>query len=309
MSERNIIDVQFAVFIITRHRSEILKDTILRFRLQSLQPSAILVVDNSDDTSTEYILKELNDSSIQYHRVGFNAGPAGAAKIAMELLFSQGYERVVWGDDDDPPFFSDALYNLIQLSLTLEKKKKIGMVGASGSLFSAKKGKMIRLPDNVLKDNIEVDSIAGCMFPVIHKNVFEQGIRPDPKLFFGFEELDFCLSIRRAGFHIVVSGEEMYRYRNYAGRLNLKTKSYNVKRSHQLWREYYSTRNMLYILFCKEKNLRGSFVFLIKSMAKCLWGYQFGLRYGTSNFLYVSKGIIDCISGRMGQRITPVKKY
>ena len=139
----------YSLFIITRNSPSILKNTIEEIFNQTLPPQSILIVDNSDNEATQLMYEQTNDSRLQYYNVGYNSGPAGAAKIGMEILFAQGYEWVVWGDDDDPPKFDNLIEDLFDI-VHHNDNEFLGMVGAVGERFDRKKGTIVRLKDEQL---------------------------------------------------------------------------------------------------------------------------------------------------------------
>lgn len=296
-----------AMFIITRNRPSVLCNTIQLTFSQTLVPAAILIVDNSDNSDTKTALEGITDPRVSYHPVGYNAGPAGAAAIGMQILFERGFKWVIWGDDDDPPRFQDVLENLYT-SAELLDTASVGVFGVVGGRFSVSKAKMVRIPDAQLKGIIEADVIAGNMFPLIHRNVYNRNVLPDSSLFFGFEELDFCLSVKRAGLKIFVSGEEMFRHRQKYNRLELKTALYQKKTVDSLWREYYGVRNLLNLLLRKEKSVSGVAFIMLRAFSKAAYGFRYGINYGWYNLLFLAKAIVHGFSGRMGLTITPVRK-
>ena len=296
----------YSLFIITRNRPSILKNTIEEIFNQTLPPQSILIVDNSDNEATQLMYQQANDSRLQYHRVGYNSGPAGGAKIGMEILFAQGYEWVVWGDDDDPPKFDDILEKLFSIIPKIDIST-IGIIGAVGTRLNLRNGLTIRIPDNDLEGLLEVDSISGGMFPLLHRNLYNQNVFPNPDLFFGFEELDFCLAVKRANLKIIVSGDEIYRHRLLHGRLDL-IKKYKVKSIDSLWREYYSTRNIIYILLRKEKAYSALAYITLRTFLKMFYMFRFGFEYGKLNFYYLSNGLYDGYRNRMGMTILPISK-
>ena len=296
----------YSLFIITRNRSNILKATIEEIFKQTLPPTTLLVVDNSDDDATEIKLKQLNDSRLQYHKVGYNSGPAGAAGIGMKVLFEQGHDWVVWGDDDDPPKFNDVMESLFSIIPKIDIKT-IGVIGSVGVNFNISTGLIERIPDKDLDGLLDVDCVAGNMFPLLHRNTYLNTIFPDPDLFFGFEELDFCLAVKRAKLRVIVPAEEMYRHRVIHKRLNLE-KSYKLKALQSLWREYYGVRNRIYILLKKEKSFIGVFRISIRTIVKMFYGFKFGYEYGRLNFYFLSKGLYDGFCNRMGMTISPNPK-
>jgi GT2 family glycosyltransferase len=296
----------YSLFIITRNRPIILKNTVEEIFKQTLPPKVILIVDNSDNDNTELMFQQTKDSRLQYFKVGYNSGPAGAAKIGMKILFEQGYEWVVWGDDDDPPKFNDVIEKLFSIIPKIDIGT-IGIIGCLGTRYNLSNGLTIRVPDKNLRGLLEVDCVSGNMFPMLHRNLYNRNIFPNPDLFFGFEELEFCLAVKRANLKIFVSGSEIYRHRLLHGRLGL-IKKYKAKSKEQLWREYYSTRNIIYILLRKEQSYKGVLSISMRTIAKMLYGFKFGYEYGRLNFYFLSKGLYDAFRNRMGFTISPVPK-
>lgn len=296
----------YSLFIITRNRSNILKSTIEAIFKQTFPPHSLLIVDNSDDEATQLMYEQTNDSRLQYYKVGYNSGPAGAAAIGINILFEQGYEWVVWGDDDDPPQFNDVIENLFSIIPKIDINT-VGVIGSVGVNFNTSTGLIERIPDKDLDGIIDVDCVAGNMFPLLHRNIYLNTIFPDPDLFFGFEELDFCLAVKRAKLRVIVPGKEMYRHRVIHKRLNL-VKNYKLKALQSLWREYYSTRNRIYILLKKEKSYKGVVKISIRTFVKMVYGFKFGYKYGRLNFYFLSKGLYDGFCNRMGMRISPNPK-
>src|SRR5690349_18373259 len=92
--------VRFAGFIMTYERPGIILDTIGRVLAQTRPPEKLLIVDNSESSETKKLIEHLNDNRIQYFAVGYNAGPAGAAKIGLQKLAEGGFDWIYWGDDD-----------------------------------------------------------------------------------------------------------------------------------------------------------------------------------------------------------------
>ena len=292
----------------TYKREEILEETIGQLLAQSLPPSKILIVDNDPDCSAKAIWQQLGNPQIAYHSVGYNSGPAGAAYHGLNILFEEGWEWVLWMDDDDPPIFRDSIEELFKIQQGYSKPSEIGMLGAVGVRFDASIAKTIRIPDEQLHGILEVDNIAGSQLPLIHRRVFEAGIFPSPELFFGFEELDFSLAIKRAGFKILISGENLLRHREHANRLNFSRGIYAKKDVQKLWREYYTLRNLIHILIKKERNWVGVFRLWLKGIVKSIYGFRFGFGYGWRNLQYLHLGFWHGFTGKLGHTISPTNQ-
>jgi GT2 family glycosyltransferase len=298
---------KFAAFIITRDRPKYLENTIQELKSQTISPSLILIVDNSETDLTSKQYKGSSDESVAYLHTGYNAGPAGGAYYGFKTLFEKGYDWVMWVDDDDPPKFNDMTEELVKI-IENNASVRLGMVGAVGERFDLKSAKIIRFRDQELKRYLQVDTISGNMFPLVNRKVFEEGILPDKHLFFGYEELDFGLSLKRGGWQIMVSGDLHYRHRELAGRLGLKEVMYQRKKSNSFWREYYSTRNLMNIILYKEKRYATAFRFFFKTVLKSIFVFGYGFSYGLMNSWYLWLGLIHGVFHIKGQFIQPIAK-
>jgi GT2 family glycosyltransferase len=300
----------YAAFVITYKRPQVLVQTIQSIFEQTIAPVKLLIVDNDTEQSGKTALDELEGFPVEYYSVGFNSGPAGGAYEGLKNLFTQGYEWVLWLDDDDPPRFTDQME---ALAAVVERNKHLdsfAMTGSVGQLYNANKGEIIRIKDEVLLPgvDIEVDQIAGNMFPFVHKKVFDAGVLPDNKLFFGFEDLDFGLRVQNAGFKIIISGKEMYRHRELSGRLNFQRAIYTEKKISTLWREYYGMRAIIKIITRNRPNILAFLRFSIKCLLKIIYGFIFGFNYGSINLKYIVLGYFHGLINKMGLTILPIKK-
>lgn len=293
----------------TYERPGIIADTIEKIFGQTFPPQKLLIVDNSISTDTMNLIAELNNPKIEYHRVGKNIGPAGASKIGLEKLTEQGFKWIYWVDDDDPPFFPDTLEKLLT---TANRNEKTGVVGAVGHYFNKNKGVVVRVADEELSKNgdIEIDVIAGNMVIVVNSDVVKKGVLPDPGLFLNIEEYDFCLRVQNAGYKIMVPRDVYFAYRNKKQRFDLPTNPSPVFPIESvLWRRYYSTRNLIYILTNNEKSYIGAVWVSIRAIGKAITGFKMGMHYGLLNAKMECKGILHGWFKMTGMRVMPNKKY
>jgi GT2 family glycosyltransferase len=290
----------FAVFVMTFQRNLILEQTILQLFDQSYPPQKVLVIDNDPLQLAQEIAEKLSHLPVAYYAIGYNSGPAGAAKKGLELLSDEGYKWIGWIDDDDPPLFKDTFEILINRAASVNN---CGCVGSVGQYFDFKKAVITRVPDQELEHDgiIMVDNIAGNMCKIVNaKIVREKNITPDEELFFGFEELDFDIQLKKAGFLLVVDKQLYKKHRQYYKREHLKTKRGYKKDINLLWRDYYSTRNILYILK-KNKLYKGFALSLLRILIKMFMGFKYGFKYGMINFNYNFLGLCHFATGKKGK--------
>ncbi|MBO9198834.1 MULTISPECIES: glycosyltransferase [Niastella] len=269
----------FAAFIVTYNRPDILMDTIQKILDQTRPPEKLLIVDNNDNDDTKNKLAQLYPD-VAHVKVGHNSGFAGGGKIGLQTLANEGYKWVLWADDNDPPYTKDTLEKLLQLGESYPGN--CGQVGVVGHKINRRTGLVIRTTNDELEkgEYLEVDTIGGGMIKVIKGESVLNGVVPDPKLWFGFEDLDHDLSQQRAGYKILVHSGLFLDLRKKWNRLNIKkTTTVRKKDESVLWRDYYSIRNSLRVMVKNGYYL--AFVsILFVSIAKTLVSYKYGFRYG-----------------------------
>ena len=269
-------DKKFAAFIVTFNRPDILMDTIQKILDQTRPPEKLLIVDNNDNDDTKNKLAQLYPG-VAHIMVGHNSGFAGGGKIGLETLAKEGYEWILWADDNDPPYTEDTLEKLLLLAGSYGDK--CGQVGVVGHKINRRTGLLIRTTNEELQkgEYLEVDTIGGGMIKIIRGASVLKGIVPEPKLFFGFEDLDHDLSQQRAGYKIVVHSGLFLDLRKKWNRMTVKRARISKKDESVLWRDYYSIRNSLFVMF-KNRYYTAFFSLLLVTIRKSLLKYKHRFR-------------------------------
>lgn len=299
---------RFGGFIITFDRPEILRQTISKVLEQTFSPAYVLVLDNGSNPATQEILGQFAADRVGYHSMGGNLGPAGAAAFGLRRLVELGFDWVWWGDDDDPPRTADTFERLHALATSAESR--VGAVAAAGNRWDANTGKVVRPADEELHGVLRLDVFAGNNHPIISSTAVREIGLPDAELFFGYEELEYALRLRAAGYEILADGDLFHRYREAAGRLKLEP-----RRRTQLswlgrtsWRQYYSTRNYIHIM---RQQRRNDLVFreVIRSLARATASFRGGFDQGSRFTRLQLAAVIDGYLGKLGKQVSPVAKY
>lgn len=290
---------KFSGFIVTYNRPKILFHTLEKVFSQSLPPEKLWIIDNSEGFETEKLIQTLVNLPLVYFRMGYNAGPAGASAKGLELVSQAGYEWIYWGDDNDPPFRSDCFERLLSIK---DKIPNTGVIGSVGHFFNKASGIVIRTSNEKLMESslLKVDFVAGGMCMLVNSEVVKKRILPDPKLFFGFEELDFCLRVKKANYEVVVDTTLFLEAREASGRLDFKKPKYIKKDA--LSREYYSLRNLL-IISDTIASPKMKFHLLIRWSIKMIYGFRFGLSYGIQNFRNIFMAFFHYFIGKNGKTL------
>jgi GT2 family glycosyltransferase len=294
-------DTFFAAFIMTYNRVSILEDTIKKIFSQSLPPHKVIIIDNDYNFSAKEIQNNYPEYNISYHPIGYNSGPAGAAKVGLEILVNEGYQWIAWMDDDDPPIFENTFEILLNMATS---NVNCGCVGVVGHFFNRRTGFMKRVPDYMLQTNgiLEVDTIAGGMYKIVSgKMIRECNVKPDKKLFFGFEELDFDIQIKKANYKLLVDRAFYWKHRVHFNRVILPKKALNLKSDAALVREYFSIRNIFY-LTAKNK-LYTAFIYIFcYHFFKQLLRLKKNIRSGLKGFKIFFLAFFHFLTGKMGYR-------
>lgn len=272
--------MRFGGFVITYNRPLILVDTLNKLFSQTYSPELIWVIDNSENLETDHIIASLLNPKIKYFRMGYNAGPSGAAVRGLQLCAKEGLDWIFWGDDNDPPFFPDTFEKLLSIR---EGNPFCGIVGSVGHFFDRRKGVIKRVQTRLLekKEYIQVDYVGGGMTMIVSSQIVKKGILPDPGLFFGFEDLDLCLKANRQGFVVLVHCGVFLALREKHNKLDYERPLYRKKKN--ATREYYSLRSLLYISDTLTLNtMRNQLI--LKWIGKSVYGFRYGLSYGWINF-------------------------
>ena len=296
----------FGAFIMTYERPGVLLETIEKIRNQTIPPSLILVVDNSESWRSRRVLQAVQGPDLQYLRSGYNSGPAGAAKKGLNLLTEKGFKWIYWGDDDNPPGDQQVFEKFFMRICDAEKKySNIGIFGGRGGKLNRFTGRIRSLKNEELlqSDVVEVDSVPGGHNMFVNSKVIQEGILPLEKLFFGFEELDFCLRVREKGFAVLVNSRD-WLTENYSQGLkkdDYRWKGRSFGKYSSLWREYYSSRNLLFIFWRNKYYFAFWFIFL-KIFIKAFAGFRHGWKYGKTNLLVQSVAVLDFSRNHFGYR-------
>jgi len=290
----------FAAFVMTFERTHLIKDTIDKLLVQSFPPEKILIIDNSITSKTQDFFSDYKNPKVEYFRVGKNLGPAGAAKIGLERLSQEGFKWIYWGDDDDPPFFNDNFEILLKMADSIPD---CGCVGAVGQFFNKKNGLIERVQDEELQRSgeLKVDTIAGNMSKIVNANVvLKNKVLPDESLFFGMEELDYDLRIQKAGYNLFVDRALYLRYRVQSNHLGKNVKRGLKKDSNRMQRDYYSTRNGLFI-FKKNGLILALLVNIFRIFYKMITSFKHGSNYGKRYSGYLWRALSHFLKGKKGR--------
>jgi GT2 family glycosyltransferase/glycosyltransferase involved in cell wall biosynthesis len=196
-------------------------ETLLAVRslLASKRPLDDIIVVNNDSTDdTRHALKDVW-SKITYIHTGSNLGFSGGTNVGIREALARGADRVLLVNSDVivPPDAVEHLDRCLDTTpdagiagpvvLARSEPDRIASLGMS---YAPSTGRMrhrgygsANRPDQA--EARLVDGVSGCLM-LVKRDVFDAVGIFDEEYFFSFEDLDFCLKARRAGFATVLAG-------------------------------------------------------------------------------------------------------
>jgi glycosyltransferase involved in cell wall biosynthesis len=282
----------------TYRRDETLRGTLSDIALQERPPDHLILVDNDPTGAAEAALAEYASSrrSVQYVASPENVGPAGAIEAAMRAILEMATDGdwIVLFDDDDPPRDDSVLRELVAAATEeRDRNPAVAAVGLRGAALDRRMGRLIAVNGRGLAD---ADYLHSQWFPLYSVNAIRQVGGFSSDLFFGFEELEFGLRLRRAGYRVLVWD------RNGAMPLRSTRPSFRVTDFD--WRSYYSLRNLIHILRQNDA-LRGACTVAVIAVAKPLANLPLRPRNAFKALRSNLRAIADGWRGNLGRPIDP----
>ena len=198
------------------------EETALAVRALRLSERAIddlIVVDNDvSGHCAEALAGEM--AHVRYLAAGRNLGFSGGMNLGIRAALDAGAEAVLLVNSDvvAPP---DAIASLERALASTPGAGIAGPVvlsradpdriGSIGMAYGSTSGRMrhrgfgAHRDEAVMPPVMPVDGVSGC-FMLVKQEVFEAVGLLDERFFFSFEDLEFCLRARRAGFGTVLAG-------------------------------------------------------------------------------------------------------
>lgn len=187
--------------------------TVRSMETSRVRPGEILVVDNhSGDGSLDVLQRTLTGVSVI--DAGGNLGFAGGCNVGIRTALERG-ARFVLLVNSDATLAPDAIEHLLA---AVERNSTLGIaapvvlsreepdhVSTAGISFSTRTGRMRhraagRRLAAIGSDPVHVvDAVSGCAM-LVRREVFDRVGFLDEHYFFSFEDIDFCLRARAAGF-------------------------------------------------------------------------------------------------------------
>lgn len=237
--------------VVTFKRKDLLLQVLDSLLTQTEVPSKILVIDNNSGDGTEEAVTSLSLShdNIVYQNTGANLGGAGGFHFGFEAAKAYDYSHLWLMDDDFQPA-QDCLEKMLALQHTgIVQPIRFNLDGSCAELspvtynlsspfiFNPKTQSVLDIYEkSEIQQRQELDGIP-FEGPLISKEVVDKVGLPEAKFFIFYDDLDYAIRTRKAGYKIICSPDIK------ATRLLMNNQGDDLLS----WKGYFMLRNLFYV--------------------------------------------------------------
>jgi len=245
-----------AVVVVTYNRADLLGRTLDGLAAQTHEPDAVIVVNNASEDHTREVLDSHRGLKLQQIHLGENTGGAGGFRAGAEAAYGQGFDRIWMMDDDVVPapdclallmaedeacvmaVREDVHGRLVEKAATDFDLTHVWSVRPKRRMVETDWGDRHAMPSRVELHNVAFE---GFLF---RREVVDAIGLPDPSFFIFYDDVDFALRARHAGFRI------------WAMRDAVLVRQLDFSQQHDLagWKGYYMYRNLFAVHFRYGEN-------------------------------------------------------
>ena len=238
-----------AVVVVTYNRADLLGRMLDGLAAQTHEPDAVIVVDNASEDHTRAVLDAHRGLPLQRIHLAENTGGAGGFSAGMRAAYDQGFDRI-WLMDDDVVPAPDCLATLMALDadclMAVREDTSGRLVEKSAVRFDLRNplhlkpktasiettyGDRAAMPETV---PLEVVAFEGFL---VRRRVVEAVGLPDPSFFIFYDDAEFAIRARKAGFAILaVRDAVLVRQLDFDQQLALGS-----------WKGFYMYRNLFVV--------------------------------------------------------------
>jgi rhamnopyranosyl-N-acetylglucosaminyl-diphospho-decaprenol beta-1,3/1,4-galactofuranosyltransferase len=238
-----------AVVVVTFNRADLLAGMLDGLAAQTRGPDAVFVVDNASTDHTREVLESRADLPLTAIHAEENTGGAGGFHRGMKAAYDAGFDRI-WLMDDDVVPAPDCLAELLAhdgpCQMAVREDRAGRLVEKSATHFDLRNPLAIRpktesvdsrfatrteMPAEVALDNVAFEGF------LVHRRVIDAIGFPDPSYFIFYDDVDFAIRARRAGFPIVAVRDAVL----------VRQLDFDQQHALDTWKGFYMYRNLFVV--------------------------------------------------------------
>ncbi|QZY30006.1 glycosyltransferase family 2 protein [Nocardioides coralli] len=247
-----------AVVVVTFNRADLLARMLDGLAAQTRSPDAVYVVDNASSDHTREVLERHHGAGLPLHvtHCPDNLGGAGGFHLGLQQAHHAGHDRI-WLMDDDVVPAPDCLEVLLghdEPCLMAVREDTSGrLVEKAATRFDLRNPLAIRPKTGMVETEygdraampelVELENVAFEGF-LVRRDVVDRIGLPDPTYFIFYDDVDFAVRARRAG------------YRIWGVRDAVLVRQLDFDQQHDLgsWKGFYMFRNLFAVHFRYGEN-------------------------------------------------------
>lgn len=290
-----MIDPDVRAVVLTHRRPRLAGELVRSLvELEGFEPDQVILVIDRDGGLDDRALQE----RLTVLRLQENQGPAGGFLAGLEAAFADPATQFAYLCEDDvllegvrAPRVAALREEVARLAA---RGRKVGAVVAYGRVFRARRGgtTLPHRPDPE-GDRLQPVDVAAWGATLVTRRAWESGARPDPQLFFGYEDFDYFLRIRAAGLEILVdrdSGTDGTMVPCGAGMGVARRPAFDE----EPWRAFYVARN-----FFELARRHGRRTWQLWHLLLCVRRFQ--LAHESATRQAIVAGTLAGLRGRLGR--------
>lgn len=297
--------------LVTYRRHEGLRDVLAGLAEQTRPLDRLVVVDNAASPASRGIVEahRARGHDAEHLDPGRNLGSQGGCALGGSHLLAEAGDDdwIVILDDDQPPDVPDLLERL--LAFALERRAadpRTACVGAVGARLDRRRGRALRPRDDELDGPVPVDYIGSGHLPLYLVRAVRDVGFIHGELFFGFGELELGVRLRRHDWTLYADGALTSAFRQRWGVWGVPvTQASRRLGGPPSWRQYYSLRNLVWLLRRHGHHGAAARVALLTGLAKPLVNLPRSPRDATRHLGLNVRAVRDGYLGRLGMRLEP----
>jgi rhamnopyranosyl-N-acetylglucosaminyl-diphospho-decaprenol beta-1,3/1,4-galactofuranosyltransferase len=240
-----------AVVVVTYNRADLLGRMLDGLAAQTREPDAVIIIDNASTDHTRAVLDAHHGLTLQRIHLETNTGGSGGFRAGVDAAYEQGHDRI-WLMDDDVVPAPDCLAVLMAQDeaclMAVREDTRGHLVEKTATDFDLTRPWSVRPKRasvetaygerSAMPERVEIDVVAFEGFLVRREVVAAVGL-PDDSFFIFYDDVDFALRARRAGYRIwAVRDAVLVRQLDFDQQYALET-----------WKGYYMYRNLFAVHF------------------------------------------------------------
>jgi rhamnopyranosyl-N-acetylglucosaminyl-diphospho-decaprenol beta-1,3/1,4-galactofuranosyltransferase len=246
-----------AVVVVTHNRADLLERMLDGLAAQSRPADAVVVVDNASADHTREVLAARTDLPLVTIHSVENLGGAGGFHLGVKTAYDRGFDRI-WLMDDDVVPAADCLAVMLAHDgpclMAVREDRAGNIVEKSALHFDLANPLAIRPKRRSVEQEyadraampaeIPIDVVAFEGF-LVHRRVIDAIGLPDPTYFIFYDDVDFALRARRAGFAILALRDAVL----------VRQLDFDQQHALDTWKGFYMFRNLFVVHFRYGENV------------------------------------------------------